>query len=69
MSERKPDEEMERQIEQMEKKSGQVQNDIDSTRNDWESKVGDQSVPGAMGEEEAMDVDRRSLDDEEDDED
>ena len=43
-------EDLEAEVEDLEQKGDQVQDDIDEAKTDWESKKGDESVPGAVGE-------------------
>jgi hypothetical protein len=50
------DQDLDRQVAKLEDERDRVADQIDDTRSDWESKKGDQSVPGAVpapGEEEA----------------
>ena len=47
--ERDPDD-LDAEVEDLEKKGETVQDDIDETKTDWESKKGDESVPGAVPE-------------------
>ena len=47
--ERDPDD-LDAEVEGLEKKGETVQDDIDETKTDWESKKGDESVPGAVPE-------------------
>ena len=43
-------EDLDAEVEDLEKAADQVQDDIDETKSDWESKKGDESVPGAVGD-------------------
>ena len=43
-------EDLDAEVEDLEQKGDQVQDDIDEAKTDWESKKGDESVPGAVGE-------------------
>ena len=43
-------EDLDAEVDALEKKGDSVQEDIDETKTDWESKKGDESVPGAVGE-------------------
>jgi hypothetical protein len=47
MSERPPEPEPEREVEEMEERSERLEQDIDDAREDWERKKADESVPGA----------------------
>jgi hypothetical protein len=42
------DRDLDRQVADLEQKSERVKDQIKETRSDWESKKGDQSVPGAV---------------------
>ncbi len=42
----------EREADDMERRGGQLGEQIEEARSDWESKKGDQSVPGAQPEDE-----------------
>ena len=44
-------EDLDAEVEDLEKAAEKVQDDIDETKTDWESKKGDESVPGAAGAE------------------
>ena len=51
MSEHERDrEDLDAEVEDLEREAEEVQADIDETRSDWESKKGDDSVPGAVGD-------------------
>lgn len=41
---------LDREVEDLAKSGQKVQDDIDETKTDWESKKGDESVPGAVGD-------------------
>jgi hypothetical protein len=41
------DKDLDRQVAELEQEKERVEDVIDETRSDWESKKGDQSVPGA----------------------
>jgi hypothetical protein len=43
-------EDLDAEVEDLEHKGEQVQGDIDEAKTDWESKKGDESVPGAVGD-------------------
>lgn len=43
-------EDLDAEVADLEKAAENVQGDIDETKKDWESKKGDESVPGAAGE-------------------
>jgi len=45
-------EDLDAEVEDLEKQAENVQDDIDETKSDWESKKGDESVPGAIGDDE-----------------
>jgi hypothetical protein len=46
---RDPDD-LDAEVADLEKAAEKVQDDIDETKSDWESKKGDESVPGAIGD-------------------
>lgn len=60
--ERDPDD-LDAEVDDLERAAEKVQDDIDETRSDWESKKGDESVPGATGED---DLGHETFGDEED---
>jgi hypothetical protein len=43
-------EDLDAEVDDLEHKGEQVQGDIDEAKTDWESKKGDESVPGAVGD-------------------
>jgi hypothetical protein len=54
------DRDLDRQVAGLEKEEERVEGQIDETRNDWESKKGDQSVPGAVPDPDEEDQDAPS---------
>ena len=43
-------EDLDAEVADLEKAAEKVQDDIDETKSDWESKKGDESVPGAVAD-------------------
>jgi hypothetical protein len=43
-------EDLDAEVADLEKAAEKVQDDIDQTESDWEAKKGDESVPGAVGD-------------------
>lgn len=56
-------EDLDAEVADLEKAAEKVQEDIDETKSDWESKKGDESVPGAAPDE---DLGRDTFGDQED---
>ena len=56
-------EDLDAEVDDLEKAADKVQEDIDETKTDWESKKGDESVPGAAPDE---DLGRDTFGDQED---
>jgi hypothetical protein len=54
------DRDLDRQVAKLEGEQERVESEIDETRSDWESKKGDQSVPGAVPDPDEEDTDAPS---------